>query len=79
MITKFNEYIVESFNIDKSILNKAFNKAITHVVKAHKKLTEDHIIEFINHYVFHNYGIDMYHSNHMYKYLKSYVHNKFKK
>ena len=77
MITNFEDFLNESAMIDVSILKKAFKKSITHIVKAHEKLTEDHVLEFIVQFVFNNYGVDLAETKNMYKYVKAFVHHKF--
>jgi hypothetical protein len=69
------------FNKDKlkSLFPTAYAKAVSHIIKMHENLTEDHIFELISHFMFNNYGIDVTHSKTTYKYLKFLLHSKFKK
>ena len=78
-VKKFDEYCNEGLlNFDQSIIKKAYRKAIEHIKKAKENLTEDHVIDFIIHFVFNNYGIDLTHSKVIYKHMKTYVHHKLK-
>ncbi len=82
----FDEFVNEKHivtNINNKFLKFAFmvsyNKAIKHFNKLHEKITEDHVLEFINQYMFNNYGVDMTHTADVYRYIKTHLHNKFVK
>lgn len=80
----FDEFINEKrfiTNINSKFLKFAFmvsyRKAIKHFTKLHEKITEDHVLEFINHYMINYYGIDLAHSPDVYRYIKIHIHHKF--
>ena len=78
MITKYAKYNESLMNFDWNIIKKSFRKALKHIEKTHKTITEDHVIEFIIHFIFNNYGIDLTHLKPIYKHIKTYVHHKLK-
>lgn len=60
MITKYDKYN-ESFNFNREFLKylfNAYNKALKHFLALHENIKEDHVLEFINHYITNNYGIN---------------------
>lgn len=82
MITNFEEYSINEFyrfykKIPNYIINIAFNKAVKHFNDIHEKITEEHVIEFVIHFINHNYGVDISHIKEPYKYIKTYIHSKF--
>jgi hypothetical protein len=74
MIINFETYN-EGSSFD-TIVWKAFQKATKHFKELHEKVTEEHVVEFIVHFVLNNYGIDLSDTKHVYKHLKNYVHHK---
>ena len=63
----------------KFVFMVSYSKAIKHFTTLHEKITEDHVLEFINQYMLNNYGIDMNHTSDVYRYIKTHLHNKFLK
>ena len=80
MITKFELYN-EGVNLNLKFITNLFpvlyRKSIKNIKDLHESLTEDHILEFIIHYVYNNYGIDLTNSKEMYRYVKYLVHKNF--
>ena len=66
-----------NIKINNFIIAKAYNKAKIYLKKNHKKLTDEHIIDFILHFINVNYGIDVHHSKIIIKHIKDYVHNHY--
>ena len=79
MITKFKVY--EGINVNLKLITSLFpalyKKSIKNIKDLHESVTEDHVLEFINHYLFNNYGADLTNSKEMYNYLKYLVHKNF--
>ena len=80
MITKFELYN-EGINLNLKLITSLFpvlyRKAIKNIKDLHESLTEDHILEFIIHFVYNNYGIDLTNSKEIYRYVKYLVHKNF--
>lgn len=80
MITKFelyNEGTNIKFKLISSLFPIIYRKAINNIINLHQKVTEEHILEFINHYLFNNYGIDLTYYGDVYKYVKYLIHKNF--
>jgi len=80
MITKFELYN-ESINFNLKLITSLFpilyKKAIKNIINIHQSLSEDHILEFINHYISNTYGVDLPNSKEIYNYVKYLVHKNF--
>jgi hypothetical protein len=74
-VIKYNDFINENF-LNATYLDVAFDEAKRHFKKIHEKITEDHVIDFMVHYIFNFYGIDLSHTKDTYKLIKQYVHHK---
>jgi len=74
----FEQYIFENKMLNDNQLNIAFVDAKKYLMSVHKKITEEHIIDFMIGYMFNNYGLDFTHGKHIYRYIKHYVHFKLK-
>lgn len=77
-IKPYNEGIVNNFRFIINLFPSLFNKAIKNMTNLHESITEEHILDFIVHYVLNNYNVDISHSKDMYKYVKLLIHNKIK-
>ena len=80
----YEQFINEGINIfDRKLIRDvfrlAYRKAIQHCIDLHEKITEEHIIEYIDMYMNANYGVSFPHTNASYKYLKHLVHRKLVK
>lgn len=65
--------------LNDKLLDKLYDRAVTKLKIMHESLTEEHIIEIINIYLFNNYGIDASHMKYFFRYVRHYVHNKIHK
>jgi len=81
MIIKFELYKEGTNNLKfiASLFPILYRKAIKNIVNVHQSLTEDHVLEFIIHYIYNDYGIDLLNSKEIYKYVKYLIHKNFKK
>ena len=61
-------------NLIKDIFSIAYNKAVKHFIDLHEKITEEHIMEYIDMYMNVNYGVHFPHTHASYKYIKHLVH-----
>jgi hypothetical protein len=62
--------------LNDNLLDKLYNRAVNKLKSMRETMTEDHLIELINVYLFNNYCIDAAHMKYFYRYVKHYVHNK---
>lgn len=74
----YEQYIFEN-KISNSDLDTAFTNAKKYLLSIHKKINEEHIIDFMIGYMFNNYGVDLTHGKHIYNFIKHYVHLKLRK
>lgn len=74
----FEQYIFENKMLNDSQLDVAFSDAKKYLFSVHKKITEEHIIDFMIGYMFNNYGLDLTHGKYVYRYIKHFVHLKLR-
>lgn len=60
----------------RDIFSLAYNKAVQHFIDLHEKITEEHLIEYIDMYMNANYGVSFPHTHAAYKYIKHLVHRR---
>lgn len=75
----YEQYVFENRMLNKGQMDVAFDKAKEYLNNIHKKINEEHIIDFMIGYFFNNYGVDFSHGKDVYRFVKHYVHYRLKK
>jgi lipoprotein signal peptidase len=77
----YEQFVNENFDhkLITDMFSVAYYKAIKHLIRLHEKITEEHIHDFINLYIYHNYGESFPHSKEAIKYIKHLIHRKLLK